>query len=189
MFTGKWPLPEATIYSRALRHGEQADTHDIGIINIWSVEPGLQGRMVFEYAIAADDAFDAVRARRIGAAFNLPLRAEYVQVDPASLSGSYFSVDQPNVEITTVKPITESVIRGEVTSAPLNPQVNKVFIVRLQEFAGRSGSVRVNVPATVRSAAKMSMTEDRVIQSVNDLAPLTLSLRPYETVTLKIEIE
>jgi hypothetical protein len=189
MYTGKFPLPEATIYSRAVRHGEQADTHDLGIINIWSVEPGVEGNMIFEYAVSADDAFDAVRARRLGAAFNLPLRAGYVQVNPASLSGSFFSVDQPNVEITTVKPVTENVIRGEVTSAPLNPQVNKVFIVRLQEFVGRSGSVRVNVPATVRSATKMSMTEDRVVQNVNNVSPLTVSVRPYETVTLKIEIE
>ena len=189
MYTGKFPLPEATVYSRALRHGEQADTHDLGILNVWSVEPGLKGNMVFDYAIAADDAFDAVRARQLGAAFNLPLRAEYVQVRPASPSGSFFSVDQLNVEITTVKPITENVIRGEVTSAPLNPQVNKVFIVRLQEFAGRGAAVRVNVPATVRSAAKTSMTEDRVIQNINNLTPLTVSVRPYETVTLKIEIE
>jgi len=172
-----------------VRHGEQADTHDLGIINIWSVEPGVEGNMIFEYAVSADDAFDAVRARRLGAVFNLPLRAGYVQVSPASLSGSFFSVDQPNVEITTVKPITENVIRGEVTSAPLNPQVNKIFIVRLQEFAGRGGSVRVNVPATVRSAAKMSITEDRVVQNVNNVSPLTVSVRPYETVTLKIEIE
>ena len=189
MYTGKWPLPEATIYSRAVRHGEQADTHDLGIINIWSVEPGIEGNMIFEYAVAGGDAFDAVRARRLGAAFNLPLRAEYVQVNPTSLAGSFFSVDQPNVEITTVKPITESVIRGEVTSAPLNPQVNKIFVVRLQEFAGRGGSVRVNVPATVRSAAKMSMTEDRVVQNVSNVSPLMVSVRPYETVTLKVEIE
>ena len=80
-------------------------------------------------------------------------------------------------------------IRGEVTSAPLNPQINKVFIVRLQEFAGRGGTVRVNVPATVRTAAKMSMTEDRVIENVSNVSPLTVSVRPYETVTLKIEIE
>ena len=189
MYTGKFPLPEATIYSRAIRYGEQADAHDLGIINIWSVEPGVRGNMVFEYAIASDGAFDSVRARRMGSAFNLPLRAEYVQVRPSSASGSYFSVDQPNVEITTVKPITENVIRGEVTSAPLSPQVNKTFIVRLQEFAGRSASVRVNVPATVRTAAKMSMTEDRVIQKISSVSPLTVSVKPYETVTLKIEIE
>ena len=189
MYTGKFPLPEATVYSRAVRHGEQADTHDLGILNVWAVEPGLKGNMVFEYAIAADDAFDAVRARQLGAAFNLPLRAEYVQVRPVSLTGSFFSVDLPNVEITTVKPVTENVIRGEVTSAPLNPQVNKAFIVRLQEFAGRGGTVRVTVPAKVRRAAKMSMTEDGVIQNVNNLTPLTVSVRPYETVTLRIEIE
>lgn len=189
MYTGKFPLPEATLYSRAIRYGEQADTHDLGIINIWSVEPGMKGNMVFEYAIAADGVFDAVRARRIGAAFNLPLRAEYVQVKPNTATGSFFSLDRPNVEITTVKPITENVIRGEVTSAPLNPQVNKVFIVRLQEFAGRGGDVRVNVPAAVRTAAKMSMTEDRVIQTVGSVSPLTVKVLPYETVTLRIEIE
>ena len=33
-------LPEATIISRAVREGSQADTHDVGIINVPTVEPG-----------------------------------------------------------------------------------------------------------------------------------------------------
>src|SRR4029079_7072894 len=72
MFTGKFPLPEATVYSRALRRGTQADTHDLGVINIPTVEPGLTGRYIFDYAIAGDGGFDETAARRLGTEFNLP---------------------------------------------------------------------------------------------------------------------
>ncbi|HTK37592.1 MAG TPA: hypothetical protein VL325_03790, partial [Pyrinomonadaceae bacterium] len=46
MFTGKFPLPESTIYSRAVRRSNQADTHDLGVINMETVEPGLDGNYV-----------------------------------------------------------------------------------------------------------------------------------------------
>lgn len=189
MYTGKIPLPEATIYSRATRYGEQADTHDLGIINIGSVEPGVKGNMVFEYAFATDGVFDPVRARRMGADLNLPLRSEYVQVKPQQLSGSFFSVDQPNVEITAVKPLTETAIRGEVTSAPLSPQVNKIFVIRLQEFTGRATTVKINLPAKIKNASRISITEDKVIEHISRIAPLTVDVKPYQTVTIKIEIE
>jgi hypothetical protein len=189
MFTGKFPLPEATIYSRAIRYGDQADTHDVGIINIGTVEPGLTGNMVFEYAFAAAGIFDPVRAWRMGSDFNLPLRAEFTQVKPLTVRQAFFTSDQPNIEIVNVKPLTENVIRGEVSSAPLNPQVIKIFIVRLQEFAGRGGRVKIGVPASVKNASRVSITEDRVLGPVSSVSPLTVDVKPFQTVTLKIEIE
>jgi hypothetical protein len=189
MFTGKFPLPEATLYSRAIRYGEQADTHDIGIINIGTVEPGLKGRMVFEYAFTGDGAFDAVRARRMGANFNLPLRAAYTQVRPQPPSGSFFAVDQPNVEIVVVKTVSENVIRGEVSSAPLNPPVNKAFIIRLQEFSGKGSTARISLPVAVKSASLLNLTEDKVLRQINLVSPLTIELKPFETATIRIEVE
>ena len=79
MFTGKFPLPEATIYSRAVRRSNQADTHDLGVINMPTVEPGFDGNYVFDYAVAGDGKFDDVQAWRLGANFNVPLRAEYIE--------------------------------------------------------------------------------------------------------------
>jgi hypothetical protein len=189
MYTGKFPLPEATLYSRATRYGNQADTHDLGIINIPSVEPGRDDNMVFEYAFAGESIFDPVRAWRMGSDFNLPLLAQYVGVAPAEKMREFFSVDQPNVQIVVVKAMTESALRGEVTSAPLSPKINKIFIIRLQEFAGRNANVKVSVPAKIKSASLMNITENVELKKLAEVTPLTVSLRPYECATVRIEIE
>lgn len=189
MFTGKFPLPEATIYSRAVRRSNQTDTHDLGVINMPTVEPGLEGKYVFDYAVSSTGAFDEVLAWKLGANFNLPLRAVYAPVAPGQTSASFFSVNQPNVQIVAVKPISDSVVRGEVSATPLDPQVNKVFIARLQEFAGRASNVQINLPAKIKSASLVNLTENRVLQNVSQIAPLTVSLKPFETVTVKFEIE
>lgn len=189
MYSGKFPLPEATLYSRAVRQGNQADTHDLSIINVPSVEPGRTDPMVFEYAIAGAGPFDPVRAWRMGSEFNLPLRAQYIGVPPHDRTRGFFSVDQPNVDIVTVKVINESAFRGEVTSAPLSPKVSKVYIVRLQEFAGRTANVKVSLPAKVIAASMMNITESVELRKISEIAPLTVSLRPYECATVRIEIE
>ncbi len=189
MFTGKFPLPEATIYSRAVRRSNQADTHDLGFINLPTVEPGLSGKHVFDYAIAAGGRFDDARAWQLGANFNLPLMSEYINVPPVLLSQRFFSVSQPNVQIVVVKPVSDSVVRGEVSATPLDPQTNKVFIVRLQEFVGRATAAQINLPVKIKSAARVNLTEDKVLQNLTEIAPLTVNLKPFETATIKIEIE
>jgi hypothetical protein len=189
MYTGKFPLPEATLYSRAVRWGEQADTHDVGIMNLYTTEPGITGNMIFEYAIAGDAAFDDVRAWRMGSEFNLPLRAQYISVLPVARTRSFFSLDKPNVDIVTVKALSENAIHGEVTSAPLNPKVNKTFIVRVQEFAGRASDVTINVPAKITAASMMNLTEQVELKKLTELSPLRVSLKPYECATVRVEIE
>ena len=189
MYTGKFPLPEATIYSRAVRQGSQADTHDVGIINIPSVEPGITGNMVFEYAFAAGGVFDPIRAWKMGQQFNVPLQTQYLSISPSAAARGFFSTDQPNIQIVTVKTVTENVIRGEVSSAPLNPKVDKVFIIRLQEFAGRATKVKIDVPTKIRSATLVNLTENVEIGKIGEISPLTVSMRPFETATVKIEIE
>lgn len=189
MYTGKFPLPEATIYSRALRHTEQADTHDLGVVNMTTVEPGLGFEHVFDYAIRSGRAWDAVNAWRFGAEFNLPLRATYVVTPPLPQTTSFFGINADNVQIVTVKTISDTVIHGEVSATPLDPQQNKVFIVRLQEFAGRQANVQLTLPVKIKSAAKVNLTEDVEIEKIGTLSPLTLRLAPYETATVRIEIE
>lgn len=190
MLTGKWPLPEATIYSRAFRRGNQADTHDLGVTNLMTTEPGLDQRYVFDYAInASNGAFDDIAAWRLGAEFNVPLRASYVIVPPAILERSYFKVSQPNIEIVTVKQVADITTHGEVSANPLNPRPSTVFVIRLQEFSGRATTAEVTAPVKVRSAAILNQTEDRVREAVSNVSPLIVNLKPYETVTLRIEIE
>ena len=108
---------------------------------------------------------------------------------PAELSRSFFSVDQPNVEIVVVKPLADTTIRGEVSASPLDPPVNKVFIIRLQEVTGKATTVRVGLPAKVKSASLVNLTEDRVLNDVTSTAPLTINMRPFETATVRVEIE
>ncbi|MDI1242332.1 MAG: hypothetical protein PSX80_10465, partial [bacterium] len=189
LYLGKFPLPEATLFSRAIRHSNQADTHDLSIVNVDTVEPGLNGNLVFEYAFSVSAAFDPVAAWRLGSGFNVPLRAQYVTVKPILNNVSYFSVDQPNVQIVTVKPLADSIIKGEVSSAPLNPKPNKTFAIRLQEFAGRSGNVQLTLPVKIKSASIVSLTEDREISKISQIAPLTVAIGPYQTLTIKVEIE
>ncbi len=189
MFTGKWPLKEATLYSRAFRRGNQADTHDLGVTNLMTVEPGLGQRYRFDYALDGTmGKFDDVAAWRLGSAFNVPLRATYVTVPPAALERSYFGVNQPNVEIVTVKQLADTTVHGEVSANPLNPRPTRVFVVRLQEFTGLPTTVQVATPVKVNAADLLNLTEDRVLENVSMLAPLTIKLKPYETVTLRIEI-
>ena len=189
MLTGKWPLPEATLYSRAFRRGNQADTHDLGVTNMPTTEPGLGQQYVFDYAVnVAGGNFDDVAAWRLGSDFNLPLHASYVTVSPAVPERSYFMVNQPNVDIVTVKQVADTTTHGEVSANPLNPRASSVFVIRLQEFAGRATTTEVTVPVKLRAAAILNQTEDRVIESVS-ISPLIVKLKPYETVTLRIEIE
>lgn len=189
MFTGKFPLPEATIYSRAVRRSNQADTHDLGVINMPTVEPGLEGNYVFDYAIAADGIFDAVRAWTLGANFNVPLRSEYIGQKPSSLSFSYFRIDQPNVQIVDVKTLSDSTVRGEVSATPLDPQMSKIYVMRLQEFAGKASSVRINLPTKIKAAEIVNLTESKTLQKLTKISPMTVEMKPFETKTIKFEIE
>lgn len=189
MYTGKFPLPEATVYSRAFRQGGQADTVDLGVVNFQTVEPGLAPRIRFDYAISGGGKFDAVAAWQTGANFNIPLRAVFVDVAPTEKERSFFSINQPNVQIIAVKSWFTSINHGEVGASPLNPQLNKVFVIRLQEFTGKSANVQINLPVKIKSASIVNLTEDKVLQQVTQISPLMVQLKPFETKTVKFEIE
>jgi hypothetical protein len=189
MFTGTWPLKEATLYSRAFRRGNQADTHDLGVTNLETVEPGLGDHYNFDYAVGSTaGVFDSVAAWRLGEEFNRPLWAQYVTLDPMVRQHSFFSVDQPNVRIVTVKQAAALHKPGEVSASPLNPQPTVRFTIRLQEFAGRAATIRIATPFKVKTAELVNLTEEAVIGPAN-VNPLSVSLKPYETATLRIEIE
>ncbi|MEP6945931.1 MAG: glycosyl hydrolase-related protein [Acidobacteriota bacterium] len=189
MYTGQFPLPEATIYSRALRNASEADTHDKGVVYMDTVEPGLGGNYIFDYALSSAGVFDPVQAWRLGSDFNVPFFARYTQVAPVEKDRGFFSIDQRNVQIVDVKTLSDNVIHGEVSASPLNPPINKVFVIRLQEFSGKATTVKINMPAKVLSAASLSLTEDKVLKNIAQIAPLTVELKPYETATIKFEIE
>jgi alpha-mannosidase len=187
MFLGKWPLPEATLYSRAMRRTNQGDMRLTGIWNFSTVEPELGGRYIFDYAIGAGGApFDAVKARQFGSDFDDPPQAEYVSGLPMA-SRSLFSVDRPNVEIVTVKE-AEGVPSAAID--PVNPAhapLNR-FVVRLQEIAGvATPRVRITLPAPILSAEAVNLTEEHVLRRLSP-SPLIISLQPHQTVSVRVEI-
>ena len=189
MFTGMWPLKEATLYSRAIRTGSQADTHDAGVTNIDTVEPGFGSDYDFDYALnTSAGKFDDSAAWRFGSAFNAPLRAQFVALFPKSSSRSFFSIDQPNVEIVAIKPSSDNAANGDVSASPLDPKPTRVFVIRLHEFAGRMTTLHLNLPAAIAKAQALNLTEDRVILDIPLASPLTVSLKPFETATIKIEL-
>jgi alpha-mannosidase len=62
-------------------------------------------------------------------------------------------------------------------------------VIRLHEFSGKSATARVTLPVKIKSAAIMNLTEDKILASVSEIAPLTVNLKPFQTLTIKIEIE
>jgi alpha-mannosidase len=154
-----------------------------------TVEPGLDGNYIFDYAISGGGAFDDVAAWKMGANFDLPLRSQYVTALPLKMSDSFFSINAPNVQITTVKTISDAVVRGEVSATPLDPLINKIFVIRLQEFSGKATTARISLPVRIKSASIMNLTEDKILAPVSQPVPLTVNLKPFETLTIKIEIE
>ena len=189
MYTGKFPLPEATVYSHAFRHTEQADTHDLGVVNMATVEPGLGDQYLFDYAVRAGGKWDPVIAWHFGAEFNLPLRAAYIDTPTPESSRSFFDIDQPNVQIVSIKPLSDTVVHGEVSATPLDPQLNKRYTIRLQEFTGRASEVRISFPVKIKSAARMNLTEDVELEKIASNSPLTVRLEPFATATILIEID
>lgn len=189
MYMGKFPLPEATLYSRAVRSSNQTDTHDLSIVNMRTVEPNMKGNYVFDYAIAGGGKFNEIEAWQLGANFNVPLYANFVKTSPSQTNHSFFSINQPNVQIVTVKMFSDNIVKGEVSANPLVPPVHKAFVVRLQEFAGKETTAQVSLPVKIKSASIVNLTESQNLQQVTNIAPLTVQLKPFETKTVKIEIE
>ena len=93
------------------------------------------------------------------------------------------------MQIVDVKTLSDSTIRGEVSASPLDPQLNKIFVIRLQEFAGKATTATINLPVKIKSAQMVNLTESKILQNLTNIAPLTVELKPFETKTVKFEIE
>ena len=190
MFTGKWPLPEATLYSKAFRHSSQGDMRGLGVTNFRTVEPGLGNQYKFDYAIASQQgALILSRRCAFGWSFDVRLIAVYVPFAKAA-SRSFFSVDQPNVRIDTVKQ-AETGKSAAITPTNLEDTAAKrEFTIRLQEVAGKNTPrVAITLPSPIRAAAIVNLTEDRELSTLPIAEPLVVSLGPYQTLTVRFELE
>jgi hypothetical protein len=188
MLTGKWPLPEATIYTKVLRQGMQSDTNDLGVSNIMSVEPGLGPRYSFDFAVGTvHGTFDPVAAWRFGWAFSVPLSSEFVPCSTMDSSRSFFGVDQSNVVLINAKPEVGDWKPGIITTPPPKSQARRGIILRLQEIAGReTRGLVINLPGRARNAELLNLTEENVVQSNLPVNPVRVDIGAFRTITLRI---
>ena len=189
MFTGKWPLPEATLYSKAFRRSNQGDMRLFGITTFPTVEPGLGNTRDFDYAVSSSSApFDPVAAARFGQNFDIPPRAVYVPYAPPP-SRSFFAVDQPNVRIVTVKQAEASPASAITPTNLEESAASGEFVMRLQEIAGRNTPrVAIALPGRVTSCEIVNLTEEKVLAKLPSATPLIVSLGPYQTLTVRFKL-
>jgi len=102
--------------------------------------------------------FDEVAAWRLGADFNAPLRAGLCHGCARHFSAKLFRGQPAERGHRRRQTVSDNVIRGEVSAAPLDPNANRVFTIRLQEFAGRAATVNLNTP--VKSPGRRAHESD-----------------------------
>lgn len=192
---------EATLFAHVVQKADEGKTKDKGI-TAFEVEPGAPNLLRFAFAFEVSDGeFDPVAASRFALEYVMsPLAwvgapagsSAATSLDEAlqPLTGrSLVAVDQPNVLVTALK-------KAEATGDPKS----KAVIVRLQEIAGVESEVRLET-ALPAHAAVLTDAVERVLSGpipseiapASDQAPATarftgLTLKPYETLTLKLEL-
>lgn len=165
-----------TVKSIAIRKQDQGDTRGQGMVNFQELEPRMdETPLQLDYAITSGSGeVDLGSVYRTGLDLNVPLIAEVMSPHsaPASPSGSFISIDSPDVALLTFKPSAD----GDPTH----------YTVRLQEIAGRPVEANLTSILPWTKAEVTDMTERNVL---NDLTlPLRVSLLPNETKTIRLTI-
>ena len=175
---GRRVLYNNTVRASVMRKFDQGVTSDFGAMNFPSVEPGLKFADVYAFAVSSSEesAFDPCSATKLGWEFNSPLIAAVLPPDASAKypEYSFWSLDKENVVILTFKP-DQFAPRGQ-------------YILRLQEIAGQPTAVTLTSAYSIKMASKVSMTENETFGQVG-IDPLTVSLGPYETCTLRLLID
>ena len=141
----------------------------------WPDPESDQGGHRFSYALfphAGDLRTAGVVAE--AEAFNLPLNVIAVESGPGSMPArsSIVGVDRPNVTVEAVKMADRE----------------DAVVVRLCEVWGTRGPVRVTFDRPVQSAARTDVLEREVAALPVTDGYIDLDLRPFELVTLKLEL-
>ncbi|MGA8531101.1 MAG: glycoside hydrolase family 38 C-terminal domain-containing protein, partial [Acidobacteriaceae bacterium] len=133
-----------------------------------------RGHHHFSYALYphAGDWKQALTVRR-GYEFNYKLQALQVDAHTGAMPPAYsfFSTDAPNVVVTAVK----------------KSEDNNALIVRMYEWAGRSGELHLRVPRGVTSAELTNLMEKGEGKNLQvDGETVTVPIHPYEIVTVQL---
>jgi hypothetical protein len=67
---------------------------------------------------------------------------------------------------------------------------NRRFVVRRQEFAGTTANtVTIVFPIPLKSAELVNLTEEKLLRSSLLVNPLTVAIKPNETLSIRVEIQ
>jgi alpha-mannosidase len=104
-----------------------------------------------------------------GIRFNVPLRV--VPKSQPPVSRSFFSVDQPNLILDTVK---------------CSDSYTGAVVLRLYESIGARGVAQVTVPANFRSARVVDLLEENGTETKLLDGVLVLPFRPFQIITVQL---
>ncbi len=170
-YQGSLFLPgEATLFAHVVQKADEGMTSQ-GVAS-FDIEPDAPDRLLFSFAFTTSDGpFDPVQATRFGLEWITPVLHD-TGPGESSFSGSIVQVDAPNVLVTALK-LAESGQPGRV-------------VLRLQEVAGEETVVQVDTAFAVAEAVRATAVEQPTGVTY-PTRPLTLTIRPYETVTLLLQ--
>ncbi|CAM1507954.1 Fc.00g048020.m01.CDS01 [Cosmosporella sp. VM-42] len=150
------------------------------------------GMQRFKYAIAPHQGdFSEAAVKRAGYNFNYPLRVLSAGAGDAvalanSVLGSIKLEAPPDVILETIK-------RGEDDQEldghyPLKGRSGRSVIVRMYEALGGSSSAKLKVSVPVKKAFKTNLLEDDEEELNVGNAEISLTLRPFEIVTVRLQL-
>lgn len=160
----------------AIRKQDQGDTRDLGMVNFSELEPGMENiPMQFDFSLTSQSAQpDLVAAYHAGMEFAVPMLSSLLppHTSPATPSNTFLSIDAANVILLAFKPSTD----GD----------SDHYTVRLQEIAGKSTQANLATVFRVTKAEETDLTERQPLRTLS--VPMQVTLRPHETMTIRLTI-
>ncbi|MEW5987682.1 MAG: glycosyl hydrolase-related protein, partial [Chloroflexota bacterium] len=181
--TGFWDATEPerpVLFLNLFARSDEALTADQGWLAFDTWEPGAPRQYTFNFALTSTDSgFDPVAAGTFSAGYNRPLlvagiarRADGPLPGP---TGSLLTVSHDNVAVVTLK-------RADFE----NPDGGDL-ILRLQEIDGQAAEgVTITLPFALDWAEVNGLGEQRADGVPLPVEPLTVSLAPYQTLTVRL---
>ena len=145
---------------------------------VWPDPDADQGHHEFTYSLYphAGDWRQAMTVRR-GYELNEPLLAQAMQPHKGVLPArqSLVATDAPNVVVTAVKQAEDS----------------RALVVRFYEWAGKSGEVKLTLPAAIASASEANLLEkpERTLAVSADGREVLVPTRAYEIKTVLLTLQ
>ncbi len=151
---------------------------------VWPDPLADRGKHCIEYALLPHrGSWQEGGSMRQGYEYNYPLLARVVSGGTGELPAarSFASVDAPNVVLHTIK--CHEPIDGPDTAA------DRIWILRLFEFAGKSTDAVIRLPRPVKAAFLSNFMEEPGPALTTEGNTVRLHLAPNRIATLRVELE